>query len=74
MKNPGELEKDDDRDLEIGRPHGPREEEEARGETVSSGVAHDEEEEHEIRDEDLFDDEDLADDGDLDIEPDDDRM
>ena len=77
MKNPRELENEaDDRDLEIGRPHGPKEAEEERGETVSSGVAHDEEEEHELRDEDILfdDDEDLADDGDLDIEPDDDRM
>jgi hypothetical protein len=74
MKNPREHEVEDDRDLEIGRPHGPREDEEERGETVSSGVARDEEEEHEIRDEDLLDDEDLADDGDLDFEPDDDRM
>ena len=73
MNNPRELE--DDGDLEIGRPHGPREEEEERGETVAAGVARDEEEELELRDEDLLfdDDEDLADDGDLDIEPDDDR-
>ncbi|MBL9019097.1 MAG: hypothetical protein JNL83_33220 [Myxococcales bacterium] len=76
MTNPRELENEaDDRDLEIGRPHGPREDEEKRGETESSGVARAEEEEHEIRDEDvLFDDQDLADDGDLDIEPDDDRI
>jgi len=75
MNNPRELENESpDRDLEIGRPHGPREDEEERGETVSAGVARDEEEEHEIRDEDMFEDEDLADDGDLDIEPDDDRM
>lgn len=76
MKNPRELDNEpDDRDLEIGRPHGPREDEEERGETVSAGVARDEEEEHELRDEDmLFDDEDTADDGDLDIEPEDGRM
>ena len=76
MSNPREPENDEkDRDLEIGRPHGPREAEEERGSTVSSGVARDEEEEHEILDEDMFDeDEDLADEGDLDIEPDDARM
>ena len=73
MTNPREH-IDDERDLEIGRPHGAREDEEERGETVSTGVAGDEEEEHEIRDEDLLDDDDLADDGDLDIEPDDHRM
>lgn len=76
MNNPRDPENDaDDRDLEIGRPHGPREDEEERGETVSAGVGRGEEEEHELRDDDLlFDDEDTADDGDLDIEPDDDRM
>ena len=78
MTNPRDLENDkDDGDVEIGRPHGSREDEEERGgDRVSATVAHGEEEEHELRDEELLfdDDEDLADDGDLDIEPDDDRM
>lgn len=74
MNNPRESENlDDDRDLEIGRPHGPREDEEERSSTVSRG---EDKEEHELRDEDILidDEEDLADEGDLDVEPDDDRM
>jgi len=66
----------DDRDLEIGRPHGPREDEEERdGLRVTSDPMRSEEDELELSDEDLvFDDEDgLADEGDLDFEPDDSR-
>jgi hypothetical protein len=76
MNNPTTDEQIDDRDLEIGRPHGPREDEEERdGLRVSSNPMRDEEEEMELQDEDLLfdDDEDLADEGDLDFEPEDGR-
>jgi hypothetical protein len=67
----------DDRDLEIGRPHGPREDEEERDglRVVGADSTRDnEEEEYELRDDDiLFDEEDTADEGDLDFEPDDAR-
>ena len=71
MNNQDERDNDalDDRDLEIGRPHGPREDEEERD---GLRVTRDERE----PEEDLFEDEDedAADEGDLDFEPDDDRM